>query len=141
MAMMQSIQKLMSDLKENPENYQLNVQAGNAYFDIGRYQQALKYYKRANFIRHDENVMVDLGVCYFNIGKLDSALTFMQAVLEHKPDHKQALYNVGIVYYNLNNFNKALENWQHLIHVYPNTPEADRVQQYINEIKNRKNGS
>lgn len=140
-AMMESVQKLMRDIKENPDDFNLNVQAGNAFFDIGRYNQAIQYYKKAISISHDENVMVDLGVCYFNTGKLDSALTAMQNALQHDSDHKQALYNIGIVYYNLNNIDDALKYWQFLIQSHPETDEAKRVEQYINEIKNRQNGS
>ena len=132
--LMQSIQKLMIDLEDNPDNYNLIVQAGNAYFDIQKYNQAIKYYTKANHIRINENVLIDLGVCYFNLGKLDSALIVMQKALNHNPEHKQGLYNIGIVLYNSGQLNRAVDNWEYLIQTHPNTQEAIRVQQYINEI-------
>lgn len=140
METIQSIQQLMVKLKSDPDNYDLIVQSGNAFHDIGRYNQAIRYYKKANTIQLVEDVIIDLGVCYFNLGKLDSALTIIEKALRQNPDHKQGLYNIGIVLFNLGNINGALDNWQHLIHTHPNTSEADRVQQYINEIKNTQTG-
>lgn len=134
--MMKSIKQVLIELEEDPKNYNLIVQAGNVYFDIQQYNQALKYYIKAISIQVDENVLIDLGVCYFNLGKLDSALVTLEDALKHNPNHKKGLYNIGIVLYNLGHFNGALKNWQHLIYIHPNTEEADQVQQYINEIKN-----
>lgn len=141
MAIMESVQKLLSDLKADPNNYDLIVQAGNAFFDIGRYNTAAEYYKKANSIQPVTEILIDLGVCYFNLGYLDSALTVMNDGIKFDPDHKQGLYNIGIVLYNLGDFNEAIAKWQHLIHVYPNTAEAIRVQQYINEIKDLQTGT
>jgi tetratricopeptide (TPR) repeat protein len=139
--MMESVQKLMSDLNSNPNDYDLIVQAGNAFFDIGRYKQAIHYYKMANSIKSITEIFIDLGVCYFNLGYLDSALIVMQEGIKKNPNHKQGLYNIGIVLYNLGDFNGAVVNWQRLIQAHPNTAEALKVQQYINEIKNTKIGT
>ena len=133
---MKSIKPALTELEKDPKNYNLIVQAGNVYFDIQQYNQAIKYYIKANSIQIDENVLINLGVCYFNLGKLDSALVTMEDALKYNSNHKKGLYNIGIVLYNLGHINGALKNWQHLIHVHPNTEEVDQVQQYINEIKN-----
>lgn len=138
--MMQSIQKLMSDLAANPDDYNLNVKAANAYFDIGKYQQAIKYYKKANSIRLVTEVQIDLGICYFNLGKLDSALITMQYGLKINPNHKQGLYNIGIVLYNMGQTDKAIEKWKQLIQHYPSSAEANNARQYINELKSTQTG-
>ena len=131
----------MTELQEDPDNFNLIVQAGNAFFDIGRYNQAIQYYEKAITIQPVVDILIDLGVCYFNLDKLDSALTTMEEALKQNPNHKQGLYNIGIVLYNIGRIESALENWQHLTHAHPGTPEADRVQQYINEIKNTQTGT
>ncbi len=138
---MEAVQKLINDLKSNPYDYNLNVQAGNAFFDIGRYKQAIQYYKIANTIKPITEIFIDLGVCYFNLGYLDSALIVMQEGIRNHPTHKQGLYNIGIVLYNLGDFNGAVVNWRRLIQAHPNTTEAIRVQHYINEIKNAQTGT
>ena len=139
--MMESVQNLLSDLKTDPNNYNLIVQAGNAFFDIGRYRQAADYYKKANTIRPATEILIDLGVCYFNLGHLDSALVIMNEGLKSSPNHKQGLYNIGIVLYNLGDYDSAVVKWKQLIKAHPNTVEAIRVQQYINEIKDIQPGT
>ena len=78
---MKSIKPALTELEKDPKNYNLIVQAGNVYFDIQQYNQAIKYYIKANSIQIDENVLINLGVCYFNLGKLDSALVTMEDAL------------------------------------------------------------
>lgn len=134
--MMQKIKDLLMELDRHPNNYNLIVQAGNAYFNIQRYNKAVKYYAKANNLNSDENVLIDLDVCYFNLGKLDSALVSMESALEHNPGHMQGLYNIGIVHYNMGLVEDALENWKHLVYIHHNSREAHQVQQYINEINN-----
>jgi tetratricopeptide (TPR) repeat protein len=141
LAMMESVQNLLSELKSDPNNYDLIVQAGNAFFDIGRYQQAIQYYKKAVQIQSVTELYVDMGVCYFNLGHLDSALTIMNEGIKTSPNHKQGLYNIGIVLYNLGDTDGAVLKWQQLIKAHPNTAEAIRVQQYIDEIKNVQTGT
>jgi outer membrane protein assembly factor BamD (BamD/ComL family) len=51
------------------------------------------------------------------------------------------LYNIGIVLYNLGDYNSAVVKWEQLIKAHPNTVEAIRVQQYINEIKDLQPGT
>ena len=138
---MESVQQLISDLKANPNDYNLIIQAGNAFFDIGGYKQAIHYYKKANNIKPVVEILIDMGVCYFNLGYLDSALIVMQEGIKKNPNHKQGLYNIGIVLYNLGDFESAVVKWEQLIQAHPNTAEAIRVQQYINEIKNTQTGT
>ena len=138
---MESVQKLMRDLKSDPDNYDLIVQTGNAFFDIGRYNQALHYYKEANDINPAADIFIDLGVCYFNLGQLDSALSAMNEGIKFNPVHKQGLYNIGIVLYNLGDYEGAISKWDQLIKAHPNTTEANRVQQYIYEIKELQTGT
>jgi tetratricopeptide (TPR) repeat protein len=80
-----------------------------------------------NLIKIEENTLNNLDVCYFNLGKLDSALVMMQKALKHNPNHKQDLYNIGIVFYNLCHIDKAMGNWKNIINLYPDTPGADCV--------------
>lgn len=137
---MQSIQSLLNELKKQPNNYDLMVSAANAYFDIGRFEKAVTYYKKALTFKNESNVLIDLGVCYFNLNKLDSSLVFIQNVLNENPNHKQGLYNIGIVYYNLGNLNEAKNAWEFMVEKHPNSREADNARQFIEEINKQTSG-
>jgi len=135
------VQELLSNLKSDPKNYDIIVQTGNAYFDIGLYQEAIEYYKKANDMQPVPDILIDIGVCYFSLGQLDSALAAMNKGIQYRPDHKQGLYNIGIVLYNLKDYEGAIGKWTQLIETHPNTVEAIRVKEYINEIKNLQTGT
>jgi tetratricopeptide (TPR) repeat protein len=52
---------------------------------------------------------VDLGVCYFNLGSSDEALSLFQKALAIEPNHPVALFNMGVVRESQNQFNEALD--------------------------------
>ncbi|EHO43334.1 Tetratricopeptide TPR_1 repeat-containing protein [Caldithrix abyssi DSM 13497] len=142
MEKMRQIQELKDRLKQEPENGQLMVHLANSYFDIGRFDLAKIYYKKA--IEHQvktPEVFIDIGVSYFNLAKLDSALMYVDEALKLEPDHRLGLYNKGVIEYNLNKFQNAIITWEKLIKVYPESKEATTVKQFIEEAKKRLNKS
>ena len=55
----------------------------------------------------DPNARVDLGICYFELGKIDStqsaalfsqAINEMESTLKNNPKHQPGAFNLGIVY-------------------------------------------
>ena len=141
MQMMESIQTLMKALAEDPDNYNLNVQAANANFDISRFDKAAYYYNKALSLHdHDANVEIDLGVCYFNLGKMDSALIYMKSAIDKNPQHKQGLYNIGVVYFNIGQKEKAVEFWKKLVELYPESNEGITAKNFINEVEKQNSG-
>ena len=135
-AMMQKVLDLRNALDADPDNYDLNVQMANNNFDIGRYDQALKYYKKAISLNNkNANVLIDMGVSYFNLNAMDSALIYMKQALDLQPNHPQGLYNTGIVYYNLGDFDNALKNWEKLIQNHSDSREAQSAIQFVEQLK------
>jgi len=140
--MMEGIQKIKRELDQNPNDYKLNVQMGNNYFDIGRFPQAIQHYKRAlNQDGSDPNVLIDIGVAYFNTNNSDSALYFMNNALKINPDHAQGLYNIGIVHFNRGDSATAIQNWEKLVQIHKDSPQADAAKKFIDQIKNKQNNS
>lgn len=139
MEMMQQIQALKDAVKANPRDFAANVNLGNAYFDIGRFDRAVSYYKTANSIQGGQtSVLIDMGVSYFNLNKPDSSLLFINQALAISPDHIYGLYNSGIIYYNLNRVDEALAAWKKLISKHPNSREAQSAKEFIQKIEQEK---
>ncbi len=128
--------ELSSILANDPENSVLNIEMGNQLFDIGKYREAIVYYKRV--LQLDSAHMaarVDLGVCYFNLGMTDSALVEMRKSLTIDPDHIQGLFNIGVIYYNLGKITEAQRYWEKLIKQHAGSNEAQIARQMLENIK------
>jgi len=140
--LMRMIQSILMELEKNPDNVDLQVQAGNAYFDIGQFDKAVGYYKGASALAPDNaEILIDMGVSHFNLGQLDSALVFMQQALQIEDGHKQGLYNIGIVYYNLGRFDQAIQAWNELIQKHTNSAEAQAAKEFIEQLKKQQSGT
>ncbi len=139
---MQGIEGLKEALKEDPENYELNVKIANNFFDIGEFPKAIKYYQAAIKTNDsDPNVLIDLGVSYYNTNDADSALEYIKAALKISPNHPQGLYNSGIVHYNIGDSLAAIEVWEKLIETNSNTPQAETAKKFIDRLKSKTNKS
>jgi tetratricopeptide (TPR) repeat protein len=141
-AAQEKIRELNLELLKNPDDYRLNVQIANSYFDIGDYEHAISHYRKALSIEgSDPNVLIDLGVCYFNLNQTEQALDYVQKALQINPEHLQGLFNAGIIHYNLGNYQSAIDMWQKVVSVHRNTPEAERASQFIEDVKQQLNNS
>lgn len=84
-----------------PENYEVVVNLGNAYFDAGRYDEAEKSYNKALAKKDDDlNVRTDLGLTFIfrDSPNYDRAIQEFKRVLEKDPSHLQALQNLTVAY-------------------------------------------
>ncbi|MGD9486827.1 MAG: tetratricopeptide repeat protein [Calditrichaceae bacterium] len=135
---MNHLRDLQQALLSDPDNYDLNIQAGNSYFDIGRFESAIVHYKQALKTKStDSNVLIDLGVSFFNVNQPDSSLYYMNRALEINPTHLQGLYNTGIVNYNIGKVDVAVSFWQKLISIHPESRESQAARQFIEQIKSQ----
>ena len=140
--MMQSVLETKAALEKDPLNYELNVKMANNAFDIGRFEQAVKYYRTAVSVNDsDPDILIDLGVAYFNLNASDSALYFMNSALEINPLHPQGLFNTGIVYFNMGDTLQAIDIWEKLVETNGDMPQAKNAQKFIEQLKNKLNKS
>ncbi len=137
MEKMTAIQAIKDSLKMAPNDYHLLVRLANNYFDINRFDLAISNYKKALEQNHkqDIEVVIDLGVAYFNSQKLDSALYFMDKALTIDSKHPLALLNKGVILYNLGKIEQAIHIWNKLIRLHPNSTEAHNAQEFVKQAK------
>lgn len=138
----EELRDLNLKLLENPNDYQVNVRIANLYFDSQEFIKAISHYKRALEVKHgDPNVIIDLGVSFFNINQPDSAISYINSALSIHPDHVQGLFNAGIVHYNMGNYDTAIALWTKLIDAHHDTEEAHRAEMFIEQVKKQLNNS
>ena len=87
--------------KLKPESREVIVHLGNAYFDLGKYDEAEKWYMSALSKKADDvNVRTDLGLTFIFREKpnYDRAIQEFQRSLELDPNHPQTLQNLTVAY-------------------------------------------
>ena len=52
-------------------------------------------------------------------GKLDEAIVFFEKVLQRKPDHAYAHYNMGVIFQNQGNCNAAMTDYAKALSLEP----------------------
>lgn len=129
------IEETANQLKQDPNNPELNVQMGNVLFDSERYEEAIPYYSKALELEPgNPDVIVDLGVCYFNKDDFPRAKELFQEALAKDPNHVNALYNLGVVSVRLKEMDVLMDAWSKLVQIAPESPQAIQASQILDEI-------
>ncbi len=133
-------------LETNSRDINALIGLGNLYFDHQQFQLAINMYERALKIDPAKSyVRTDLGVAYFNLGLLDTAIQEFQKVLDDNPKHITAHYNLGIVLWKgKNDLEGAKKEFQKCIELAPQGQLAQAASQNIQQIdellKDQKDG-
>lgn len=108
---------------------------GNALYEQGKYQQAVKAYQRAFDLRNDEHFILNaLGIALFRAGKADEAelvLVKARAVTENyfSPQHPNvamALNNLALLYEAQGKYEQAEPLYQRALAIVEKAAESER---------------
>lgn len=93
--MLESIDKA----KQDPNDFDAQLKAAEAYYQIERFDEAIKYLAAANKLRPDDReVIVHLGNANFDASKYDEAQKWYTAALAKKPDDVNVRTDLGLTY-------------------------------------------
>ena len=105
--------------KQDPMDFDAQIRAAEAYYQIQRFDEAITFLTAANKLRPDDReVVVQLGNANFDADKYDEAQKWYNAALTVKPDDVNVRTDLGLTYvfkqppdYDkaIAEFNKALE--------------------------------
>lgn len=68
-----------------------------------------------------------LGLCYFELGNYEQALSIFKNMLEKVPMNINVLLNIAKCYENLNNTDEALEYAEKIAETFPECEEAQEL--------------
>ena len=132
-------QAILSKIKEDPKNVPLLVQLGHFYFDNNKYEDAIRAYKRALFLKPGQpNVMTDLAIMYRRNNNKNKAIEVLDQVIKQFPTHQPSRFNKGIILANDFKDDKGtVEVWESLLKINPKfkAPDGQHLTELIKHYK------
>lgn len=127
---------VLEQLKTDPKNVKLLVEAGEMYYHHGAFGDAATYYQRALAEKDDPAVRNQYASALFYQGDGDNALKQYDQVLAKDPKNEIALFNSGMIRLKSKNDAKgAVAQWQKLLQAYPNHPRKRQVEDLIAQAR------
>ncbi len=133
---MQKLQDMQQQAAANPNDKQVRIELGNTYYDMQRWDAAIKWYEEA--VRLDPNnvnVNTDLGTAYLYTNNPDRAIELYSKSLAVDPKHPQSLQNLGFAYFAMANFGDAVTTWEKLLAFHPEYAHRAEIEKQIEAAK------
>ena len=136
-ALAKAAEPYLTQLKQNPKDFDTLTKLGNLYYDGQAYPQAIDYYEKALTVQPgNADVRTDLGTAYWYTGDPDKAIANFNKALQVRPTHPGTLFNLGIVEWQGKSDPKAaIKVWEKLLATNPDYPQKEQVQTLIERAK------
>ena len=131
------IAELVHSVERDPENPELLMDLGNAYYDREDWDRAVDSYEKARRkAPKNPNLLSDLGAAHRNRGEFDLAVAYFRKARENDPEHWQSLLNwVLVEAYDRKDAPAAQAAFDELKKRYPEVPQLDRIQEQISSLR------
>jgi len=144
----QEIERLQAIVASNPSDAPsllrlANVLHDNALHDSRFLLRAIESYQKYLALQPtNPDARVDLGICYFELGRVDStnsaklfdkAIQEMESALRSSPTHQPAAYNLGIVNLNAGNLEQSNKWMKKAMELNPQSELGQRAQRILEQ--------
>jgi len=136
---MARVQRLETEIKNNPKNVEALTDLGNIHFDQKQYPQAIDLYRKVMELQPSNvEVSTDIGTALFYSNRFDEAIAQFKKTLQLEPNHPRALFNLGVaLLHGKNDAQGAIQAWEKLVQNNPNFPQVDLVKEQVRLLKER----
>jgi tetratricopeptide (TPR) repeat protein len=140
---MGTVEQLQASAQDNPNDAEVRVQLGRAYFEAGRHEDAAAWFRAAIEIDGEHvDARSQLALSLLNLGRLDEAVATYEETLRVVPEHPGSLLGLGRVkLYVQQDIEGGLAMWEKLIAAAPQSPEAQNVRDELEALKSAHPGS
>ena len=123
------LKRAVEKVPGNPTHW---IGLGNAYYDAGRFPEAIDTYRKALALDPSQaGARVDLATSLFQSEMGEQALAELDTVLARDPYNENALYNKGVVALKLGRKDECQKAWRTYVEKYPNASHAKDVRAHI----------
>lgn len=133
----EQIGEMKARLQEDPRDLEALIGLGNAFYDAGKYKEAIEYYARAVEIDpNNPDVLSDLGVSYRGVGEPRRAVETFRRAIQVRSDHWQSWLNIAIVsMFDLNELGPADEALRKVETLQPNLPNLKQLRDHLQHLR------
>ena len=105
-----------------PDDIDIYVNLGSAFYDKEDYNNALQIYRQAlEFQPHNSKIHCNLGFLYWGKGDTEEAMKAYKQAIKYNENYDIAYNNLGVIYLDdLGRVNKAIELFEKAVDVNPN---------------------
>lgn len=126
------IKTLETKVNNNPNDLGSLLKLAHLLNDSGFYQKAIENYKKyLEKNSTDVDVIIDMGVCYYQLRNYDTAIKTMEKGILLNPKHQIAHFNLGIVNSAKGNHDEAVNYWKKAVEINPTTNIATKAQSLL----------
>jgi len=122
-------------LEENPTIFQVGINIGNCYREMGDYEKAIEEYKivLADFKAKNPNlqgneevaiVLTNIGETYILMDDVEKGTPFLEEALKIFPNDNALAYNVAEIFFKRGQIDKAIEYYSLSSQIKPDWPRA-----------------
>jgi tetratricopeptide (TPR) repeat protein len=109
--------------KQNPQDFEAQMAAGNLYYQIQRFDDARKLYEAANKLKPaDMEAIVKLGNVNFDMDKFEEAAKWYEAALKKDPGQVSVRTDYGLTFFLRKpiDIDRAIKEYQTSLGINPN---------------------
>ncbi len=130
-AFTEQVTQLKKSIEQNSSNVSHLKMLTQLLMDGHQHKEAIVYFEKAVSLQpHNDSLLLDLSVCYFNDHNYEKALQTTEKILKNNKYHSRALYNKGAILATEGKKTEAMNVWNVLLQRDPNSDEAKTVREH-----------
>jgi len=128
---------LKAELAKKPDDVELIIQLGDAYFEQRNFAEAVTYYKRSLKLKEgDANIYNDLGLSMHYIGNSAEGLSYIEKGIEKSPFNQRIWLTKGfLLAYGVGDLDAARAAWEKARAIDPESGIGKAAADYLAQIE------
>ncbi len=135
---MQQVQAMIQKARSNPKDFEAQIMAANLEYQIGQYDESIRFLLTANQIRPDHyGTMANLGMVNMDAGHLDAAEKWYRAALAKDPSDVAVLDGLTNVLLKAGKAGPGEEMLNRLAKADPTNEDLPQFRSRLAELKSK----